>query len=294
VTDLVQRTGEEGARARDEADELATCRDGLTLNEDDIVEAMTDRVALVVLPSVLYASGQLLDMPRLTSAAHRRGALIGFDCSHSIGTIPHSLDAWGVDFAFWCSYKYLNSGPGAIGGLYLNRRHGDKAPGLAGWFGNRRATQFDMSPEFDPAPDATRLHIGTPDVLSLGALEGSLEVVLAAGIDRVRRKSLALTAYLMEQADAQLAELGVRVVNPREAGKRGGHVALAHPEATRICKALKAARVVPDFRPPNIVRLAPVALYNTFLDCYRAVEIMKRILQTGEHLNHPPGRGLVA
>ena len=273
---------------------LVTSRDGLTLDEGDIVDAMTGEVAIVVLPSVLYASGQLLEMERLVTEAHRRGILIGFDCSHSIGALPHALDEWGVDFAFWCSYKYLNCGPGAVGGLYLNRRHFDKAPGMAGWFGNRKTTQFDMNPVFDPALDAGRLHIGTPNILSLAALEGSLRIVHEAGIDRIRRKSLDLTEFLMACADAELADLGVTVVNPREEARRGGHVSLSHPEATRLCKALKAARVVPDFRPPDIVRLAPVALYNTFHDCYQAVKAIKTILLTGEHHRYEPGRGLVA
>lgn len=273
---------------------LVASRDGLALDEDDIAAAMTADVAIAVLPSVLYASGQLLDMKRLAAEARRRSIVIGFDCSHSIGAIPHALDDWGVDFAFWCSYKYLNSGPGAIGGLYLNRRHFGRAPGLAGWFGCRKSTQFDMNPQFDPAPDASALQIGTPNILSVAALQGSLKIVHEAGIDQIRRKSLDLTSFLMELADAELAALGVKVVNPREDVRRGGHVALSHPEATRLCKALKARRIVPDFRPPEIVRLAPVALYNTFHDCYAAVMAIKAILETGEHLRYEAGRGVVA
>ena len=165
---------------------------------------------------------------------------------------------------------------------------------MAGWFGNRKSTQFDMSPSFDPAPDAGRLHIGTPNILSLAALEGSLAIVREAGIESIRRKSLALTEFLMARADADLVDLGVTIVNPREDARRGAHVALAHPEATRLCKALKAARVIPDFRPPDVVRLAPVPLYNTFHDCWLAVQAIKSILQTGEHLKYGAGRGLVA
>ena len=312
---------------------LAPSRDGLTLDEGDIIAAMdqpppeadgyrtglgadicaADRkppagtadgsldgrgaisdVGVIVLPTVLYAGGQLLDVARLAAEARRRSILFGLDLSHSIGALPHALDEWGVDFAFWCSYKYLNAGPGAIGGLYLNRRHHGAEPGLAGWFGSRRSTQFDMLPELDSAPDASRLHVGTPNILSVAAVQGALEVVNAAGIARIRRKSLDLTAFLMALADAELAEFGVRVANPREEERRGGHVALAHPEATRLCRALKAARVVPDFRPPDIVRLAPVALYNTFEDCFRAVATLRSILETGEHLNYEAGRGLVA
>ena len=204
------------------------------------------------------------------------------------------LDRWGVDFAFWCSYKYLNSGPGAIGGLYLNQRHLDREPGLAGWFGNRRETQFAMSPDFDPAPDACRLHVGTPPILSMAPLQGALKIVHEAGIENIRHKSLALTEFLAELCDADLARYGVTVATPRAPECRGGHVALAYPEAARVCKALKAAGVIPDFRPPNLIRLAPTALYNSFNDCLRAVRTIGSILQSGEHLKLEPGRGLVA
>jgi len=269
-------------------------RDGLILDENDLVSAMTGDVAIAVLPSVLYASGQLLDIAKLTAAAHDRGLLIGFDLSHSIGLMPHSLDEWDVDFAFWCSYKYLNGGPGATGGLYLNRRHFDRPPGLAGWFSSSKSSQFDMHPVLDPAPDAGRLHIGTPNILSLAPIEGSLQTVREAGIDRIRRKSLDLTAYLMRLADSELKQYGVTIANPREECHRGGHVALTHPEAVRLCKALKAERVIPDFRPPNIVRLAPSPLYIGFEDCFRAVSTLRTILETGAHLKFPAERGLVA
>src|SRR5581483_9228775 len=129
-------------------------RDGRTIEEEDVIARITDEVALVVLPAVLYRSGQLLDLARLTRAAHERGALIGFDCCHSVGVVAHRLSEWGVDFAFWCTYKYLNSGPGGIAGLYLNARHGAALPRLAGWWGNNKQTQFDMSSRFDPAAGA--------------------------------------------------------------------------------------------------------------------------------------------
>jgi kynureninase len=273
---------------------IVRSRDGLSLDEADIIDAMTDEVALAVLPSVLYTSGQLLDIGRISEEARRRGVLLGLDLSHSIGALPHALDAWGVDFAFWCNYKYLNAGPGSIGGLYLNRRHFGKSPGMAGWFGSRKSTQFDMSAVFDPAPDAGMLQIGTPSVLSMAPLMGSLPMVREAGIDRIRRKSLDLTRYLIALADTLLNDVGVTVATPREDWRRGGHVALSHPEATRICRALKTARVVPDYRPPNIVRFAPIALYSTFHDCYRAVTELRRILLTEEHLKYPRERGLVA
>src|SRR5918994_3928622 len=144
---------------------LVPSRDGRTVAEADIVAAMTDEVALVMLPSVLYRSGQLLDMAWLTAAAHERGITIGWDCAHSVGAVPHRFDDWGVDFAFWCSYKYLNAGPGAVGALYVDRRHWGKAPGLAGWWGYHKERQFDMVHAWEGAPAAGAWQIGTIPVL---------------------------------------------------------------------------------------------------------------------------------
>ncbi len=207
-------------------------RDGRTLNEDDIVAAMSrGDVQMAVLPSVVYTSGQLLDMERVTRAARERGVLIGWDCSHSVGAVPHALSEWGADFAFWCHYKYLNAGPGSVGGLYLNRRHFGRSPGLAGWFGSRKDKQFAMDHTLTPADDTGALQIGTPHLLSLAPLEGTLRIHHEAGMERLRAKSLALTAFLSELTEAELAPLGVGVATPRESERRGGHLALIHPEA---------------------------------------------------------------
>ena len=269
-------------------------RDGLTLDEADIVAAITDDVQMLLLPSVIYTSGQLLDMARVTHAARERGVLVGWDCSHSIGAVPHRFDEWGVDFAFWCSYKYLNGGPGAVAGLYLNRRYFGRAPGLAGWFGSRKERQFDMGATLEPAPGAGAMQIGTPDILGMAGLAGSLPIFAEAGMERLRNKSLALTGYLMELADDVLASRGFRVVTPRPEERRGGHVSLAHAEAVRVCRALKRSGVIPDFRPPNLVRLAPVALYNSYEDCFRAVERLRAIVDERQYEAHTAERELVA
>jgi kynureninase len=294
-TDLYALQSHLRLRGRDPRTDLVRVRsrDGLTLAEQDIADALTEEVALAVLPSVVYTSGQLLDVAWLTRQAHARGVLVGFDCSHSVGAVPHALDAWGVDFAFWCSYKYLNSGPGGVGCLYLNRRHFGRAPGLAGWFGCRKERQFDMAPDFDPAPDARALHIGTPHILSLAPLLATLETVREAGMDRLRARSLRLTAFLIESAEAELGEHGFTIATPREDSRRGGHVALIHPEGLRICQALKDAAVVADHRPPNIVRLAPAALYNTFGDCCAAVARLKAIMDGRAYERYPARRPLV-
>ncbi len=267
---------------------------GLHLDEDQIITAMNPEVQMAVLPSVVYHSGQLLDMARITHAARDRDILIGWDCSHSIGAIPHALSEWGADFAFWCSYKYLNGGMGAVGGLYLNARHHRKMPGLAGWWGSDKNRQFDMTTEFFPADGAGRLQIGSPHLLSMAPLQGSLKLFHEARIERLRAKSLRLTEYLMELVETDLAEHNFIIANPREPHRRGGHLALIHPEAARICKALKAAGVVPDFRPPNIIRLTPAPLYNGFGDCWNACQVLQRIMVNRDYAIYPLGRELVA
>ncbi len=263
------------------------------LDEDDIVSRMTPDVQLIVLPSVVFTSGQLLDMEYLTGRAHTRGILIGFDLSHSIGAVPHELDAHDVDFAFWCSYKYLNGGPGASGGLYLNRRHFRRAPGLAGWFSSHKARQFDMTATLDAGADAGALQIGTPNILSMAPLQGALAMIAQADIHAMRRKSLAMTEFLMALADAHLQPCGITVANPREPERRGGHVALLHTEASRVCRALRARNVVPDFRPPNIIRLAPAPLYTSFGECVRAIEILQNVLEERAYRLYPQERDIV-
>ena len=272
---------------------LVASDDGRTLSERAIIEAMTGEVALAVLPSVVYRSGQLLDMAALAAKGRARGVMVGFDCSHSVGVVPHQFDAWGVDFAFWCSYKYLNGGPGAVGALYLNRRHFGAAPGLAGWFGSRKDRQFAMVHHFEPAEGAGGLQIGTPSILGLAPLIGALEVVNEAGIDAIRAKSLALTAYLRELAETKLSRFGFVSVTPIEDDRRGGHLALAHPEAPRICRALIDVGVIPDHRPPDIVRIAPVPLYTRFEDCREAVDHLESIMHRRAYETYPTKSGLI-
>ena len=271
--------------------------DGL-IDEERVGRALADDPALrlAVLPAVVYTTGQLLDLRAITAAARRAGVLIGFDLSHSVGVVPHRLSDDGVDFAFWCHYKYLNAGPGAPGGLYLHARHADRAPGLAGWWGSHKERMFDMGRELDPASGASALQIGTPTMLGLAAIDGALSVTEEAGMTRIREKSLRLTTYLMERLEARLpfGTDGFRFANPREDLRHGGHVALAHPEGARLCKALKAVGVMTDFRPPDIVRFAPVPLYNTFEECHETAERLRAIWETGAHRQFAAGRNLVA
>lgn len=263
---------------------LVPSRDGRTIAEDDIVAAMDETVAIAWLPSVLYRSGQLLDMPRLVEAAHERDILIGFDCAHSAGAVPHELDRWDVDFAVWCTYKYLNAGPGAVGALYVNREHWGQEPALAGWWGYRKDRQFEMSHEWEGAPHAGAYQISTIPLLSASAMIGSLAIFEEAGIEALRIKSLAMTDYLIDLLDAvglTGADSGCRVGTPREHEGRGGHIALEHPQARAISSALVERGIVVDFREPNVIRLAPVPLYTSFHDLWHAVGVISAIVRDG-------------
>lgn len=269
-------------------------RDGHTLQEADIIAEMTEEIAFILLPSVLYRSGQILDIERLTKAAHERGIVIAFDLCHSIGAIPHKLDEWGVDFAVWCTYKYLNGGPGSVAGLYVNQNHLGKKPGLAGWFSSDKEKQFDMDHTLTEADDAGAFQMGTPHVLSAAPLLGSLEMFEEIGVETIRSHSLEKTAYMMELIDRELKAFHFTMANPREDAKRGGHVFLVHDEAARICKALKANHVIPDFRAPNGIRLAPVALYNTFEDIWQTIQILKTIMKEEQYKEFSNKRDIVA
>lgn len=273
---------------------LVESSNGNMLNEADIVKAMTDDVALIVLPSVLYRSGQVLNLKALTKAAHDRNILIGFDLCHSIGSVPHFLNDWDVDFAFWCNYKHLNGGPGATGGLYVNLKHFGRKPGLAGWFGSNKEKQFDLEIQMTPASDASAFQIGTPHILSSAPLYGSLQMFKEAGMEAIRTKSLKLTNYMMYLIEEELTDYSFTIANPHEEEYRGGHIYLMHKEAARICKALKEQQVIPDFRAPNGIRLAPVALYNSFEDVWKTVQILKTIMKEASYKKYENKREVVA
>jgi kynureninase len=269
-------------------------RDGRFLEEEDIIEAMTDEIAIIILPTVLYRSGQILDMKRLTAEANKRGILIGFDGCHSVGAIPHSFSEWGVDFAYWCNYKHLNGGPGSVGGLYVNKKHFGTAPGLAGWFGSKKEKQFDMEHSLTPAESAGAYQIGTPHVLSLAPLLGALEIFIEAGIENIRDKSLKINRFLLDLVDQELSNMGFNIGSPKEELRRGGHVSLEHKEAARICKALKENGIIPDFRAPNIMRLAPVALYTSYYEVWETVQVLKKIMIEKQYENFKNEREVVA
>jgi len=264
---------------------LAPSVDNRYLDEDKIVALMNEETALVFLPSVLYRSGQLLDMEYLVEEAHHREIPIGFDCSHSVGVVPHYFDKWELDFALWCSYKYLNGGPGSSAFLYLNKRHFSREPALAGWFGYVKHKQFDLSIDFEHAKSAGGWQISSPAILSSAPVEGALELLLEAGIKAIRKKSLKMTSYLIYLVEQILNDspYDFKIGTPVEVERRGGHVALEHEEGWRISEALRARGVISDFRPPNVVRVAPIPLYNTYHEMWKIVQHLKSIIDGKEH-----------
>ena len=267
----------------DEKLRVVESRDGRTIDPRDVEAALNahDDVGIVFMPTALYRSGQLFDVDRIATAAHAHGAYAGVDAAHSVGAVPHTFDDAGVDFAVWCTYKYLNAGPGSVGALFVAERHHERTPALTGWWGHEKATQFEMNAQFTPAETAGAWQIGTPPLFAAAPLEGSIEVLREAGIDRVRAKSLALTDFLIALVDERLE--AVSVGTPRGHDARGGHVALEHPDARQLSEALTERGVVVDFRPPNVVRVCPAAPYTSFADVLEVVDQIETILETGAH-----------
>ena len=253
--------------------------------------AVDGATALVSLSHVAYRSGALADMAQITAIAHDAGALMLWDLCHSVGSVPVELDACGVDLAVGCTYKYLNAGPGAPAFLYV-------AAGLAGslrqpvqgWFGQR--DQFGMGPAYDPAPGIGRFLTGTPDIAGTAAVEEGGRLLAEAGIGRLRGKGMRLTDYLIALADDWLAPLGCVLASPRDAGRRGSHVCLRHPEAWRIGRALIRAGVVGDYRTPDRLRLGPAPITTRYTDVWDALDTTRQIIENKAYQDFPaePGR----
>ncbi|MBT6338354.1 MAG: kynureninase [Desulfobacula sp.] len=276
---------------------LIKSENGRTLDEKVIVASMTKEIALIFLPSVLFRSGQLLDMQYLINEAHKRGILIGFDCCHSAGVIPHKFSKWDLDFAVFCSYKYMNGGPGSPAFLYINKNHFDKKPLLSGWFGCDKNKQFNMDLEFEHQRSAGGWQISTQGLLSAAPVESALETILDAGMDNIREKSKKITSYLVYLVDVYLSKKPYNFIigTPLDPEKRSGHVAIEHEEeAVRISKSLLNNRIIPDFRPPNIIRIAPTPLYNTYHEVWEVVQTLKKIIDTKEYKNYSTNRKPVA
>ncbi len=248
--------------------------------DPDLVRAAVDEdTALVSLSHVAYRSGALADMAAITGIAHRAGALMLWDLCHSVGAVPIDLDGCDVDLAVGCTYKYLNAGPGAPAFLYVTARLRDvlRQP-IWGWFS--QADQFAMGPRYDPAAGITKFMTGTPPILGTAAVEEGARLLLEAGIEPIRAKSVRLTSYLIELADAWLVPLGCAIATPREANRRGGHVSICHPQAERIVEQLAAGGIITDYRTPERFRLGLSPLTTRFTDVWDAVEAARDLIKS--------------
>ena len=263
--------------------ELVLSDDNVTISPDSLTSVIDGDTALVSLTQVAFKSAFMYDMKRVTEKAHSAGALMLWDLSHSVGAVPIDLNGCNVDMAVGCTYKYLNGGPGAPAFIYVRRDLQEQLEQpIQGWLGAGAPFTFDTI--YTPAQDITRFQVGTPPVLSLKAVEPAIDIMLKAGIERIRAKSIAQTEYLIYLTKEWLAPLGFSIGTPLQPELRGSHVSLQHPEAYRITRALidspkPAVQVIPDFRAPDNIRLGIAPLYVSSTDIYRALERMRVIVE---------------
>lgn len=234
------------------------------------------RLALVLWPGVQYRTGQAFDLAEIVRLGHAQGAVVGFDLAHAAGNLPLQLHDCGADFAVWCHYKYMNSGPGAVAGCFVHERHArTDRPRFAGWWGHDAGTRFRMGPEFAPTPGADGWQLSNPPILGLAPLLASLELFDRAGMAALRAKSEALTGYLETLIRARLADT-LEIVTPRESARRGAQLSLrvvgGRQRGRALFEALAAAGVLGDWREPDVIRISPAPLYNRFIDVHHFVE----------------------
>lgn len=247
-----------------------------TIRIEDVLETLElvgDRIALILLSGVNFFTGQVFDMARITEAGRAKGCVVGFDLAHAAGNVPLRLHDWNVDFACWCSYKYLNAGPGAVAGCFIHERHGanPELPRFAGWWGSDPETRFRMQSQsrFTPQPGADGWQLSNPPILAMAPLKASLDVFDEVGMARLREKSILLTSYLRFLIE-ETSGGAFKIITPRETEAHGCQLSILVKDEPRArFDALMSAGFVCDFREPNVVRVAPVPLYNTFEDCWR-------------------------
>ncbi|TPX16828.1 uncharacterized protein E0L32_003390 [Thyridium curvatum] len=260
------------------------------------IDEHAEETALIMLPGLQYYSGQLFDMPRITAHARSKGIVVGWDLAHAAGNVELRLHDWDVDFAAWCTYKYLNAGPGAIAGAFVHERHGKVVPAadgkgfefrdrLSGWYGNDKTSRFNMAKEFQPTPGAGGFQLSNPSAVDLASLRGALSVFEKTSISKLRSKSLVLTAYaeylldrILEEDRQNGAEASFKVLTPRNPMERGAQlsVLLKAGLLDKVVDTLAEAGVVCDKRKPDVIRVAPVPMYNTFEDVWRCIEAIKK------------------
>ena len=275
-----------GLKPEDVIVEIAPRHGEHTINHEDILKAIkenADELALVIIGGVNYYSGQVFDMQSITKATHEAGAFCGFDLAHGAGNIELHLHDWNVDFACWCSYKYLNSGPGGVGGVFINEKHlaNKELLRLAGWWGHDKSSRFEMGKDFDPIPTAEGWQLSNAPVLSMAAHKASLEIFAEAGMKNIFAKGKTLSDYLLfviDEINNSAPEKLIEVITPRGEKEKGCQVSmLMLKNGKRIFNELKKQGVISDWREPNVIRVAPVPLYNSFEDIFRFGEIIKSI-----------------
>ncbi len=248
-----------------------------------VIEREGHSIATILLPGVQYLTGQLFDMQRITRVAQQHGCTIGFDLAHAIGNVPLQLHDWNVDFAVWCSYKYLNSGPGAIGGAFVHERHAQnqQLPRLAGWWGHDKKTRFAMPHDYAPLPGAEGWQLSNPSVFACAPLLSSLDIFRKAGLPALRSKSVQLTTYmysLLQEYSPQIS-----IITPADPQQRGCQLSLrlpmTHTESKLIHEQLINQGMICDWREPDIIRVAPTPLYNTFEDVWKLVQALQGLLK---------------
>ena len=253
-------------------------REGESCLRDEDIEDLIGRegnaIALIMFGGVNYATGQVLDMQGITKAGHKQGCVVGLDLAHAAGNIPLQLHDWAPDFAVWCSYKYLNGGPGCVGGCFVHERHAAEGslPRFAGWWGHDEKSRFKMGPDFHPMHGAEGWQLSNPPIFALAPLRASMDMFAEAGMDRLREKSVVLTGYL-EFLLKQQAGPRFSIITPSEPERRGAQLSIRLPEADRgVCERLVSQGVVGDWREPDTYRIAPVPLYNSFHDVYQFIQ----------------------
>ena len=254
------------------------------IRDEDIVELL-DRegasIALVLLGGLNYITGQIFDMAGIAQAAHRKGCVVGFDLAHAVGNIPLRLHDWNADFAVWCSYKYLNGGPGCVASCFVHERHARewRGPRLAGWWGNDEKTRFQMGPDFYATSGAEGWQLSNPPILALAPLRASMDIFSEAGMEKIRKKSVLLTGYLEFLLRSEQSSK-FSILTPSDPARRGAQLSIQLPDRGReTCDRLTADGVVGDWREPDVFRVAPAPLYNSFRDVYRFVKRFKAALQ---------------
>ncbi len=267
--------------------ELAPRRDGLLHEEDleDYLEHYGDQTAMVLWPGVQYATGQVFDLERIARACKRAGVILGLDLAHAVGNVPLQLHDWGCDFAVWCSYKYLNAGPGGVAGCFVHERHAQTdRPRMAGWWGHDEQTRFRMGPEFVPIRGAEGWQLSNPPVLAMATLKPSLDLFAEAGFDRLRAASLEMTGHLAKRINDELGDQ-LHILTPLEPHRRGCQLSIrvrsGRDDGRQLFERLEAHGVIGDWREPDIIRVAPVPLYNRVEECDRLVDLIHSLSRPG-------------